>query len=339
MQTTFKTIHDFNDYFKDEKTCYEFYEAQRWPDGPVCPHCGTAKKPYKVTARGKFKDIPSYQCSEKGCEVPFTVRTGSIYEGSKVELRKWFQAAYEISTNKKGISSYNLASRIGVSQKTAWFLNHRIRTMFEEQEIDLLGKDKKTVQIDETYIGGKNKNRHKNKRIEGTQGRSLVDKKPVVGLIEDGGLVRTFVTPNTEEDTLRTIIDWNVADDAIVVTDGYKSYANVSNGYEHVIVKHSDGQYAIEKNGTKFHTNNIENFWSELKRGYVGTHHYISPQHLHRYCTEFATRYNLRKEGNIARFLHIVKNSDHRKITYRELTPDQRQPNRKLRYNKTEATI
>ena len=332
---TFKTIHEFNDYFKDEKTCYEFYEQQRWEGGvPVCPHCGTAKKAYKVKARGMFKDIPSYRCSESGCGLPFTVRTGSIYEGSKVELRKWFQAIYEITTSKKGISSVELATRLGVSQKTGWLMNHKIRTMLADTATELLGEDGKTVQADETYVGGKNKNRHKGKKVEGSQGRSAADKTPVVGLIEKGGRVMTFVTQDTSAETLTQIIDNNVVNGATIVTDAYKSYSTIGNAYNHITVKHQEGGYITERNGNKFHTQNIENFWSQLKRGYIGIYHYMSPQHLHRYCNEFATRYNMRDDGNIARFLHVVRNSDSPKITYRILTPNIPNPNHPRRKQK-----
>src|SRR5258707_841597 len=125
MDFTFKTIQEFNDHFKDEKTCYEFFEQIRWNGVPVCPHCGNEKY-YKVKARGKFQDIPSYRCADRKCGLPFTVRTKSIFEGSKVEFRKWLHAAYEITVCKNGISSVELAARIGVSQKTAWFINHRL---------------------------------------------------------------------------------------------------------------------------------------------------------------------------------------------------------------------
>jgi len=179
MNFSFKTIHEFNDFFKDEKTCYRFLEQQRWEITPVCPHCGSLKKPYVVSPRGKFKDIPSYRCSERECKLPFTVRTGSIFEGSKVELRKWFQAIYEISTSKKGISSVELATRIGVSQKTAWFINHRIRTMLTNTAPELLDG---TVEADETFVGGKNKNRHESKKVKNSQGRATIDKTAVVGL-------------------------------------------------------------------------------------------------------------------------------------------------------------
>lgn len=164
MDFAFKTIHQFNDFFKNELTCYRFYEEQRWGGVPVCPHCGSAKKPYSVKPRGKFQDIPSYRCSESGCKLPFTVRIGTIFEGSKVELRKWFQAAYEITTSKKGISSLELASRIGTSQKTAWFINHRLRSMLTDTAPELLGKEGETVEIDESFFGSKNRNRHASKK-------------------------------------------------------------------------------------------------------------------------------------------------------------------------------
>lgn len=335
MDFLFKTIQEFNDFFKDEKTCYEFLEGERWPEGvAICPHCATAKKPYKVKARGKFIDIPSYRCSERACDLPFTVRTDSIYEGSKVELRKWFQAVYEITTSKKGISSIELGTRIGVSQKTGWLMNHKIRSMLQETAPELLGESGKTVQADETYVGGKNKNRHKDNKIEGSQGRSAADKTPVVGLIEKGGRVMTFVTQKTDAETLNEIINNNVVAGATIVTDAYKSYSSIGNAYNHITVKHEDGGYIAERNGTKFHTQNIENFWSQLKRGYVGIYHYMSPQHLHLYCNEFATRYNLRQVSNISRFLYVIKNSNTEKVTYRQLTPCIENPNHHNRKKK-----
>lgn len=322
MEFPFNTLQGFNDYFKDEKTCYEFLEHQRWGDTPVCPHCASVKTPYRVKPRGMFKEIPSYRCAEKECGLPFTVRTGSIFEGSKIELRKWFQAAYEITTSKKGISSVELATRIGVSQKSAWLMNHKIRSMLQMTATTQLGENGKCVQADETYVGGKNKNRHKDKKVEGSQGRSSADKTPVVGLIEKGGRVMTFVTENTNAETLNAIIIENVAAGATIVTDAYRSYSTIGNAYNHITVKHEEGGYITERNGRKFHTQNIENFWSQLKRGYVGIYHYMSPQHLHRYCNEFATRYNMRGVSNLSRFLFVVNNSNTEKVTYRSLTPN-----------------
>lgn len=315
MDINFKTIHDFNDYFKDEETCYRFLETQRWNGIPVCPHCTTAKAPYVVKARGKFKDIPSYRCSERGCKLPFTVRTGSIYEGSKVELRKWFQAAYEISTSKKGISSVELATRIGLSQKTAWFLNHRIRTMLTETTPELL---EGIVEADETFVGNKNKNRHASKKVANSQGRADVDKTAVVRMLQRNGKIKTCVVAETSAAILQNLMIKNVAPQA----RGYYRCLPVIQRLEkhfnkHISVKHTEGCY---KTVGDDHTNNIESLWSQLKRGVIGIYHCVSPQHLHRYCAEFETRYNGRNEGNVIQFVELVKCSDKRRVRYKELT-------------------
>ena len=316
MEFQFKTISEFNDYFNTELACYRFLENQRWAGTPKCPHCGSEKH-YTVKSRGKFKDIPSYRCANRACDLPFFVRTGTIFEGSKVELRKWFQAIYEITTCKKGISSVELGTRIGVSQKSAWQMNHKIRTLLASSAPALLSG---IVESDESYIGGKNKNRHNDKKIPNSQGRSAKDKIPVVGLIERGGKVLTFVAQNTDAETLHQIIENNVLDGATIVTDSYKSYHGIGATYNHVVVKHENGGYVMYEGDNEFHTQNIENFWSQLKRGYIGIYHYMSPQHLHRYCNEFATRYNQRNGCNISRFMYVINNCGVPKITYSDLT-------------------
>lgn len=316
MGFTFSTLAEFNDYFKDEETCYRFLEVERWNNQPVCPHCGSAKTPYNVKARGKFTAIPSYRCADRHCDLPFSVRTGTIFEGSKVELRKWFQAIYEITTSKKGISSVELSTRIGVSQKTAWLMCHKIRQMLAVTQPNLL---KGTIQADESYVGGKNKNRHADKKVENSQGRSSKDKTPVVGLIEEGGKVITFVTENTEAEVLQTIIAKKVKKGSNVVTDAYRGYLGIERNYNHIVVKHKEGGYTTLQEDHKFHTQNIENFWSQIKRGYVGIYHYMSPKHLSRYCDEFAVRYNLREVSNAERFMYVIKHSDSKKITYEQL--------------------
>lgn len=316
MEFNFKTLSEFNDFFNTESACYKFLENQRWQGTIRCPHC-SSEKHYKVKSRGKFKDIPSYRCGNRVCDLPFSVRTGTIFEGSKVELRKWFQAIYEVTTCKKGISSVELGTRIGVSQKSAWQMMHKIRTLLADSAPVLLSG---IVESDEVYIGGKNKNRHRDKKIPNSQGRSTKDKTPVIGLIERGGKVLTFVAENTDAETLHQIIENNVIDGATIVTDSYKSYHGIGATYNHVIVKHEDGGYVTYEGDNQFHTQNIENFWSQLKRGYIGIYHYMSPKHLHRYCNEFAVRYNLKDITNISRFLYVIENSSVRKITYKELT-------------------
>lgn len=312
MNFAFKTIHEFNDYFKDEKTCYEFFEQQRWNGVPVCPHCASAKF-YKVKARGKFTDIPSYRCANRECGLPFTVRTKSIFEGSKVEFRKWLQAAYEISICKNGISSVELASRIGTSQKTAWFINHRLRDMLTDTDPSLL---KDVVSVDETAIGGKNKNKHADRKIPHSQGRSYKGKTTVFGARSLTGEVRTKVIPNVEASTIIPVIENWIEKGSIMVSDDWKAYRALKQDYFHVIINHSEGQYV----SGAFTTNGIENFWSLFKRGVIGTHHSISPQHCQKYANEFANRYNNKNKSGIERFGQLIKIANQERVTYRELT-------------------
>lgn len=316
MEFKFSTLQEFNDHFRDEKSCYDFLENQRWDRVPVCPHCGNEEY-YIVKPRGKFKDIPSYRCKNRECDLPFSARTNTIFQGSRVELRKWFQAIYEISTSKKGISSIELSVRIGISQKTAWFMNHRIREMLSDNAPEML---EGVVEVDETFVGGKNKNRHEHKKIKGSQGRSAADKTPVVGLLQRGGKVVTYVTRDTDASTLQWLIRGNVAQEAIVITDGYRSYNGLQQIYDHVKVKDAGNNYVIKRGDHKFHTNNIENFWSQLKRGYIGIYHFMSPKHLHRYCEEFASRYNNRAITNLDRFSLALKHCSGKRITYEKLT-------------------
>lgn len=312
MNFTFKTQAEFLKHFHSEQVCYEFLEQQRWNGNPVCPHCGSTKY-YKVKARGKFQDIPSYRCANRECDLPFTVRTKSIFEGSKVELQKWLLAAYELSTCKNGISSVELANRIGVSQKTAWFLNHRLRTMLQETEPELL---RDVVALDEALIGGKNKNRHADKKIPHSQGRSSKGKTMVFGARGLGGKVRTKVIPNADAETIKPIVDKWVEKGSIMVTDEWKAYNALKSDYFHVTVDHSQGQYV----SGCFSSNGVENYWSLFKRAVVGTFHRISAQHVQKYSDEFTHRYNNKDVSNLNRFEKAIKNSHKARLTYKELT-------------------
>ncbi len=312
MKFAFKTLHEFNDYFKDERTCYEFFENIRWNGVPVCPHCGSEKY-YRVAPRGKFKDIPSYRCAIRSCGLPFTVRTNSIFEGSKVEFRKWLLAAYEISTCKKGISSIELSSRIGVSQKTAWLINHKLRVMLKDTDPELL---RDVVALDETLVGGKNKNRHSDKKIPHSQGRSSKGKTTVFGARGLLGQIRTQVIPNADAANIVPLVEKWVEKGSIMVTDEWGAYNALNKDYFHVSVNHQEGQYVTGC----FTSNGVENFWSLFKRGVIGTFHNISPQHIQKYTEEFAFRYNRKSKKNHEIFNLAIQNCSNRNITYRELT-------------------
>lgn len=316
MNFAFKTINEFNDHFKDEKTCYEFFEQERWDGKPVCPHCGHERY-YKVIARGRFTDIPSYRCADRACGLPFTVRTKSIFEGSKVEFRKWLQAVYEISTCKNGISSIELAARIGTSQKTAWHINHRLRGMLEETETTLIDN---VTSVDETALGGKNRNKHADKKVPNSQGRSAKGKTIVFGARSITGEVRTKVVPNVDAATLIPIIEKWIEKGSIMVSDDFQSYKSLKQNYFHIVVNHSNGEYV----SGAFTTNGLENFWSLFKRGISGTHHSISAQHCQKYANEFADRYNKKDLTNLEKFRLLIKRADKERQTYKELTGSQK---------------
>lgn len=264
----FKNIAQLLDHFKDRSTCIEYLEQQRWPDGKItCIHCGHEKV---------YRTKTGFRCAGKGCCKKFSVLVDSIYENTKIPIRLWFGAMYLATAHKKGISSIQLGTDLGICQKSAWHMMHRIReAMYDAQsETQLKG----TVQADESYVGGKNRNRHLDKQYEHSQGRSVNGKTPVVGLKEVNGRVKTFVVDNTDSGTLHQLIEEHVDKDAVLVTDAYRAYSDIGFNLQHIVVKHTEGSYVTEKDGNKFHTQNIENYWSVFKRGYMGIYHYMSIQ-------------------------------------------------------------
>ena len=293
----------------DDKACREYLELKRWNGTPVCPHCGVVDaNHYKLNVKGEFKGM--YKC--KGCKQRFTVTVGTMFEGSPISLRKWFIAMFLFSAHKKGVSSHQLARDLGVTQKTAWFMLHRLRQSFTDVDPKVLSG---VVSMDETFVGGKNKNRHADKKIEGGQGGASVDKTIVMGGMQIGGTVVTKIIVDREATTMLPIINKMVKKGSILITDEHKAYYKVKKDYFHISVNHSEGAYV---NGA-FSTNNIEGFWSLLKRGIIGIYHQVSPKHLQPYCNEFGFRYNSRKITDKERFDMALVRTEGVKLQYNML--------------------
>ena len=328
MNTDFKNLQQLLDTFKDENVCKTYYEQQRWGGKVICPHCSNDKV-YR-TNRG-------FKCASKTCNKKFSVTVGTIFENSKIGLRTWFAAMYLISTSKKGISSLQLAEQLGITQKTAWFVNHRIREMLKDA---VSAKLTDTIDVDETFVGGKNKNRHKDKKVENSQGRSFKDKTPVVGLLEraeyeiverphkliEGRIVKEKVilkqskvvcqvVSDTQQKSVEPVVYANVENGATVYSDEWLAYRNLGINFNHEIVNHSVKEYV---NG-KVYTNGIEGYWSILKRGYIGIYHTMSKQHLHRYCVEFAFRYNNKEKTGVDKFTTALQRCSDARLTYQRL--------------------
>ena len=307
IQTSFKSFAHMLEMLPTDNACREFLEQIRWGGSPVCPHCGVQNKEhYKLKQKGEFNGL--YKC--KDCRQRFTVTVGTIFEGSHIKLRKWFIAIYIFTSHKKGISSLQLHRDLGITQKTAWFMLGRLRNTFNiTPKVQFTG----TTQADETFVGGKNKNRHANKKVENSQGRSSKDKTPIFGLVNDG-TVTTRVVRNTKSETLKPIINEMVEAGSIIVTDEWTGYIGLSNNYQHGILKHNSNQFV----NNSFHTNSIEGFWPLLKRGIFGIYHSASPKHLSTYCNEFSYRYNTRKITDGERFSMTLANYSER-LKYKDL--------------------
>ena len=301
----FESLIHLIDKLQSEEDCRLYLEDVRWAGQPVCPHCGSiSDRHYKLKIGGQFKGL--YKC--KDCRERFTVTVGTMFEGSNLPLKKWLLAIYLFLSHKKGISSVQLSKDIKVTQKTAWFMLSRIRHNLKSKSKP---KFDDLTQVDETYVGGKNrKGRGKKKK---TQGRSLKIKVPVFGAISNGK-VYTEVIRNAKGWTLKSIIYELVEKGTTIVSDGWQGYKGLANDYIHEIVDHSHGEYV--KNG--FHTNSIEGFWSQLKRGILGIYHLVTPKHLAKYCYEFAFRYNTRDISDGERFIRFINFADKR-LRYCEL--------------------
>lgn len=305
--------------FSDEDKAREFLESKRWPDGkPVCPHCGHGEA-YALTARKLTSKRPMrkgvYKCAK--CRKQFTVRVGTIFEESKLPLRKWLMAMHLISSSKKGVSARQIAREVDCTATTAWFLLHRIRECMKQEP--LVGMLSGVVEADEVWVGGKPRHHQVKKPVEYKPGRKWSDKSPVLVLVERDGRAVCHPLPNctTEEISKSALIA--IADDATLMTDDARHYRKLGREFAaHHTTNHSQKEYARHENGLSIHSNTAESFIALLRRGHYGIYHQISKKHLHRYCDEFRFRWDRRKVTDGHRMVSVIAGSVGKRLKYRE---------------------
>jgi transposase-like protein len=267
-----KTLQDAIIYFADPDNCIDYLAAQRWKDGvAVCPTCGSKDVSFVASRR-------LWQCKTRHTRAQFSIKVGTIFEDSPISLDKWLLAMWQLANCKNGVSSYEISRATGISQKSTWFMLQRIRKALQGETGGKLGGE---VEVDETFIGGKARNMHKNvkmRRISGTGGK---DKTAVMGILERGGKIRTKDVPSTKRKALQAEVRMHVEPGAALYTDALKSYEGLESDYTHQVIDH-----AVEYVRENVHTNGLENFWSLLKRGLGGTYISVEPFHLFRYVDE-----------------------------------------------------
>jgi transposase-like protein len=293
-------------YFSDLDVCTDFVAKLRWPNGPVCPRCGCMDYSYISTRR-------LWKC--KGCKKQYSVKLGTIFEDSPLPLTKWLPAVWLIANSKNGISSHELARALKVTQKSAWFMLHRIRLAMQTKSFERLSGE---VEVDETFIGGKARNMHKadrERKIGGGKGGVGSGKVPVVGMLEREGRVKAEVVPNVRRKTLRPRVIDAVEVGSAVYTDALKSYSGLDVAYDHRTIDHAE-RYV----DGRVHTNGIENFWSLVKRGLHGTYVSVEPFHLFRYLDERVFTFNERDRSDYGRFETVLGGVAGRRLTFAEVT-------------------
>lgn len=310
-------LNDIAKNYNSEDQAREFLEKQRWPNGAVCPHCGVEGESYRLKpkAEGKTHVRPGvWKCG--ACRKQFTVKVGTIFEDSHIPLSTWLKAIHLLCASKKGMSSHQLHRMLGVTYKSAWFMSHRIRyAMAQEPLSSKLRKLRGTVEVDETYVGGK--------QYRGPRGHLVPvksNKAAVVALVERGGDVRSYhhhemVTGRT----LKQVIRENVSPEAHLMTDDFAAYQGLGKEFgKHSTIRHKWGVYARKEGDVIISTNTIEGYFSILKRGINGVYHHVGKQHLHRYLSEFDFRYNSRHATDGARSLLAIKRVDGKRLMLRD---------------------
>ena len=301
-----------NPIFHDETAAREWLERELWPHGPVCPHCDASEA---TQLKGKSHRPGVYQCN--ACREQFTVTVGTLYERSKIPLNKWLAATHLMMASKKCMSALEIGRLLGLSKKTAWFLCHRIRESLREMKPESpLGGQNKVVEADETYIGGKESNKHKSKRQEGMHGGK--GKEAVVALVERDGRVKSHHVAKVNAATLKPILKAQIDHKSYLMTDESNVYLPIGEAFGgHGTVNHSIEEYA---RGGFWHTNTVESYFAIFKRGVYGTFHHISQQHLKRYLAEFDYRYNEREALGVSDYERMTKSVQGivgKRLTYR----------------------
>ena len=301
------TIKQIMQMFPDDATAEAWFIEQRWPTGVCCPHCGSLN----VQTGCKHKTMP-YRCREKVCAKRFSIKTGSVMEGSKIGYQDWGIAIFLVTTSLKSVSSMKLHRDLGITQKSAWFLAHRLRSAMSQDGTLFAGP----VEVDETYVGGKRRNMPNSKRKELT-GRGSVGKTAVVGAKDRATKqVAAKVVTSTDKETLQGFVKDHAAPEATVYTDDAGAYEALP--FDHAVIKHSLSEYVRGD----VHTNGIESLWSMLKRAHKGTFHKLSPKHLDRYVQEFAGRHNVREQDTIDQMASLSNGMEGKRLRYRTLIAD-----------------
>ena len=307
-----KSINELITMFPTEQSCIEYLEKCRW-----CGGGDAVISPYNCFSIVYKCKNGRYKCKETGYY--FNVLKGTMLENTKVPLTKWFTAIWLVASHKKGISSLQLSRDIHVTQKTAWFMLQRIRkTMGQENATDKIYRGE--VELDETFIGGKNKNRHASKKVANSQGRSCIDKTPVLGMVQRNGKLIAKKMQCTSEESITPLVLKHVMKETMVYSDEWIGYKKVSKKYHHLFVNHGSKQYV---NG-RIHTNTLEGAWSLLKRGIQGIYHSVSRKHLQRYVDEFVFRYNYRNMTDDVRFNYLLQSFYSCRLTYADLKANRR---------------
>ncbi len=305
-----KSLQEAIIFFSNPDNCIDYIAVRRWPNGVLCPGCGATKVSFNAKRR-------TWKCGSHHPKREFSIKVGTIYEDSPIPLDKWLTATWMLTNCKNGVSSYEIAKDVRVTQKSAWFMLQRIRLAMQDDFFgSKLGSGPDSeVEVDETFIGGKARNMHKERKAKLT-GRIDDDKTVVVGFMERGGKVRTQIVDKRQKQNMQPLVREHVQAGAALYTDALKAYIGLDSDYEHEVVDH-----AVEYVRGKVHTNTIENFWSLVKRQLHGTYISVEPFHLFRYLDEQMFRFNNRKElDDAGRFDLAVRQIVGKRITFAQLT-------------------